>query len=106
MAKINVKSTDLTIIQVNNEDYICITDLARYKSAEHTDDVIKNWLRNRNTIELLGIWESLHNPNFKPVEFDGFGMEAGLNGLLSQHGSFIITFRLTRFYSAAASGLR
>lgn len=82
MTKISVKSTDLTIIQVNNEDYICITDLARYKNADHTDDVIKNWLRNRNTIELLGIWEFLHNPNFKPVEFDGFRMEAGLNGFV------------------------
>jgi hypothetical protein len=82
MAKINVKDTDLTIIQYNNEDYICITDLARYKNSEHTDDVIKNWLRNRNTIELLGIWEYLHNPNFKPVEFDGFRMEAGLNGFV------------------------
>ena len=82
MAKINVKNTDLTIIQVHDEDYICITDLARYKNAEHTDDVIKNWLRNRNTIELLGIWEFLHNPNFKPVEFDGFKMEAGLNGFV------------------------
>ena len=61
---------------------VCITDLARYKNAEHTDDVIKNWLRNRNTIELLGIWESLHNPDFKPVEFDGFRMEAGLNGFV------------------------
>jgi hypothetical protein len=48
---------------LNNEDYICITDLARYKNTEHTG------LRNRNTIELLGIWECLHNPNFKPVEF-------------------------------------
>jgi KilA-N domain. len=56
MTKIIVKDTDLTIIQVNNEDYICITDLARYKNAEHTDDVIKNWMRNRNTIELLGIF--------------------------------------------------
>jgi len=82
MVKINVKNTDLTIVQVNNEDYICITDLARYKNAEHTDDVIKNWLRNRNTIELLGIWEYLHNPNFNPVEFDGFRMEAGLNGFV------------------------
>ncbi|KAA6323310.1 hypothetical protein EZS27_027236, partial [termite gut metagenome] len=78
MAKINVKDTDLTIIQYNNEDYICITDLARYKNAEHMDDVIKNWLRNRNTIELLGIWECLHNSDFKPVEFDGFRKEAGL----------------------------
>ncbi|MDR0604476.1 MAG: KilA-N domain-containing protein [Bacteroidales bacterium] len=82
MAKINVKDTDLTIIQYNNEDYVCITDLARYKNAEHTDDVIKNWLRNRNTIELLGIWEYLHNPNFKPVEFDGFRKEAGLNSFV------------------------
>jgi len=82
MAKINVKNTDLTIIQVFNEDYICITDLARYKNAEHTDDVIKNWLRNRNTIELLGIWEYLHNPNFKPVEFEGFRKEAGLNSFV------------------------
>lgn len=82
MAKINVKNTDLTIIQYNDDDYICITDLARYKNAEHTDDVIKNWLRNRNTIELLGIWECLHNPNFKPVEFDGFRKEAGLNSFV------------------------
>ena len=82
MAKINVKNTDLIIIQIFNEDYICITDLARYKNAEHTDDVIKNWLRNRNTIELLGIWEYLHNPNFKPVEFEGFRREAGLNSFV------------------------
>ena len=82
MAKITVKDTNLTIIQINDDDYICITDLARYKSAEHTDDVIKNWIRNRNTIELLGIWESLHNPNFKPVKFDGFRKEAGLNGFV------------------------
>jgi hypothetical protein len=82
MAKINVKDTELTIIQHNDEDYICITDLARYKNPEHTDDVIKNWLRNRNTLELLGIWESLHNPDFKPVEFDGFRKEAGLNSFV------------------------
>ncbi len=82
MAKITVKETDLTIVQHNNEDYICITDLARYKNAEHTDDVIKNWLRNRNTIELLGIWEYLHNPNFKPAIFDGFRKEAGLNSFV------------------------
>ena len=82
MAKITVKDTDLTILNINDAEYVCITDLARYKSAEHTDDVIKNWIRNRNTIELLGIWELLHNPNFKPVEFDGFRKEAGLNGFV------------------------
>lgn len=82
MAKITVKDTDLTILNINDAEYVCITDLARYKNVEHTDDVIKNWIRNRNTIELLGIWELLHNPNFKPVEFDGFKKEAGLNGFV------------------------
>jgi len=84
MAKINVKDTELTIIQINNAEYVCITDLARYKNALHTDDVIKNWLRNRNTIELLGMWECLHNPNFKPVVFDGFRKEAGLNSFVKE----------------------
>ncbi len=59
--------------------YICITDIARYKNSDRTDDLIRNWLRNRNTIEFLGIWEQLNNPNFKPVEFDGFRKLAGLN---------------------------
>jgi hypothetical protein len=99
MAKINVKNTDLTIIRYNNEDYICITDLARYKNAEHTDDVIKNWLRNRNTIELLGIWECLHNPNFKPVEFDGFRKEAGLNGFVMTPKKWIETTAATGLIS-------
>ena len=91
MAKIKVKDIDLTIIKINNEDFICITDLARYKNAEHTDDVIKNWLRNRNTIELLGLWECLHNPNFKPVVFDGFRKEAGLNSFVMTPKKWIET---------------
>ena len=56
----------------NNEDYICLTDIAKYKNADHSDDLIRNWIRNRNTIEFLGIWEHLNNPDFNPVEFDGF----------------------------------
>ncbi len=63
----------------NEEDYICLTDIAKYKNAEGSDDLIRNWLRNRNTIEFLGIWEHLNNPDFKPVEFDGFRKLAGLN---------------------------
>lgn len=59
-------------------DYISLTDIARYKSDE-PNDVIKNWMRNRDTIEFLGLWESLHNPDFKPVEFDGFKNQAGSN---------------------------
>ena len=59
-------------------EFISLTDIARYKSDE-PNDVIRNWLRNRETIEFLGLWESMHNPDFKPVEFDGFRMSAGLN---------------------------
>jgi len=59
---------------IKNE-YISLTDIARYKSDE-PNDVIRNWLRNRDTIEFLGLWESLHNSNFKPVEFDGFRKSA------------------------------
>ena len=79
MAKINVLDKEITIYEQNDEDYICITDIAKYKNADGTDDLIRNWLRNRNTIEFLGIWEQLNNPDFKPVEFDGFKKQAGLN---------------------------
>lgn len=58
--------------------YISLTDIARYKSDDPTA-VIQNWMRNRDTVEFLGLWESLHNPNFKPLEFEGFRMQAGLN---------------------------
>ena len=60
-------------------EYICITDIAKHKSANRTGDIIRNWLRNRNTLEFLGIWEQLNNPDFKHVEFDVFKKEAGLN---------------------------
>lgn len=78
MAKIIVKETNITIINVNGEDYVSITDLARHKSDDPTA-VVGNWMRNRNTIEYLGIWESLYNPDFKPLEFEEFKKEAGLN---------------------------
>jgi len=77
--KISVKEIEISILSEDHQDYISLTDIARYKDPEHTDDIIKNWLRNRNTIELLGFWEQMHNPNFKPVEFDGFRKQAGLN---------------------------
>jgi len=59
-------------------EYISLTDIARYKSSD-PNDVIKNWMRGRETLEFLGLWESLHNPDFKPVEFDGFRGQAGLH---------------------------
>lgn len=60
-------------------DFISLTDIARYKNNDEPKDVVGNWLRNRNTIEFLGVWETLNNPNFKGVEFDAFKKEAGLN---------------------------
>ena len=78
--KITVKGSEISILRIETEDFISLTDIAKHKDAVSTDDIIKNWLRNRNTIELLGFWEQLYNPNFKPVEFDGFRKQAGLNG--------------------------
>ncbi|NDV16885.1 KilA-N domain-containing protein [Muricauda sp. TY007] len=80
--KINVKGIDIVLYEQNNNDFISLTDIARHKDPHHTDDIIKNWMRNRNTIELLGFWESIYNPNFKPVEFDGFKKQAGLNSFV------------------------
>jgi hypothetical protein len=70
-------------IAIKSNDYISLTDIARYKNVR-TDDIIKNWLRNRNTIEFLGLWEKINNSNFNPVEFDGIRKQAGLN-------SFVLT---------------
>ncbi len=82
--KINVLNTEVTVNIVNEKDYISLTDIARFKDSERTDYIIQNWLRNRNTIEFLGIWEHLNNPSFNPIEFDGIRKQAGLN-------SFILT---------------
>lgn len=76
---IEVQGTPIKIQSVNGNDYICLTDIAKSKNVDHPDDLIRNWLRNRNTLELLGIWEQLHNPEFNPVEFDGIRKQAGLN---------------------------
>ena len=74
-----VKKQAINISIVDNEEYISLTDIARYKNIENPKGVIQNWLRNRNTIEFLGIWELIHNPNFKGIEFEAFKKEAGLN---------------------------
>jgi hypothetical protein len=81
---IEVQGAAITVLSQKDEDYICLTDIARYKDRERTDYIIQNWLRNRNTIEFLGVWEQLNNPGFNPIEFDGIRKRAGLN-------SFILT---------------
>jgi len=80
--KIVVKGSEISILHIDTEDFISLTDIAKHKDAERTDYIIQNWLRNRNTVELLGFWEQLYNPNFKPVEFDGFRKQAGLNSFV------------------------
>ena len=78
-AKINVQNTEVTVINFEAQDYISLTDMAGAKENEsRAADVIKNWLRNRYTIEFLGTWEMIHNPDFKVVEFDHFKMQSGL----------------------------
>ena len=79
-----VKGTEITIYKAEQSDFISLTDIARYKDANNTDAIIQNWLRNRNTVELLGFWETMYNPDFKPLEFEGFRKQAGLN-------SFVLT---------------
>ena len=76
--KITAKGTGITVLsQGTDDDYISLTDIAKYKNQEFPADIIKNWLRTRFTIDYLGAWEQLYNPNFKLVEFDQFKSEAG-----------------------------
>lgn len=72
---IAVKGVEVTFTQTRKEDYISITDIAKYKNPDAPRDIIKNWMRSKNTIELLGLWEKLNNQNFKQVEFDLFRNE-------------------------------
>ena len=83
MNKLTVKGTNISI---DTDEYISLTDIAKHKDSSRTDYLISNWLRNRNTIEFLGIWEQIHNENFNPIEFDGFRNNAGLN-------SFVLTVK-------------
>ena len=76
---ITVKDANIRTMDVNGVDYICITDIARQKNEIEPKDVVKNWMRQKNTLEYLGLWERLYNPNFKGVEFDPLLAEAGSN---------------------------
>ena len=79
MAKIIVQNTEVTVLTHQEHDYISLTDMANAKENEsRAADIIKNWIRTRYTIEYLGTWEMIHNPNFKVVEFDHFRMQAGM----------------------------
>ncbi len=81
---IEVQGASVAVLSRGQQDIFCLTDIAKFKNPDHPDDVIRNWLRNRSTVEFLGVWERLYNPNFNPVEFDGIRMQTGLN-------SFVLT---------------
>ena len=89
--KINVKGLKVVIFTKNESDYISLTDIARYKDADRSDYLIQNWLRNRDTIEFLGLWEKINNPQFKSIEFDGFKQSAGLNSFSLTPQRWVIT---------------
>src|SRR5216684_6967442 len=76
---IEVQGAAITILSQKEQDFICLTDIARFKNPERSDDLVRNWLRTRDTVEFLGVWEQLNNPGFNSVEFDGIRIQAGLN---------------------------
>ena len=80
-SSIEVQGTAVTVLNFVTDDYISLTDIAKHKEPDRSDHVIQNWMRNRNTIEFLGVWERLNNLEFKPLEFEGFKNKAGLNSI-------------------------
>jgi len=82
-ATITVKGMEIAVLSKGtDDDYICLTDIAKYRNAEYPGDVIQNWMRNRGTLEFLGLWEKLYNPNFNYLEFEVIDREAGRNGFV------------------------
>lgn len=77
--KIDVQGKEITIISRERQDYISLTDIAKYRNSDAPADIVKNWIRSRSTIEFLGLWEQLNNADFKLVEFDQFRNAAGAN---------------------------
>ena len=76
---IEVKGTEISMYTAETEDYISLTDVARFRDAERSDYILQNWMRNRSTIEFMGLWEQFHNPDFNSIEFDGIKNMAGSN---------------------------
>ena len=77
--KIDVQGTKIILFEKDKEDYISLTDIARYRDAERSDYILQNWMRNRSTIEFIGLWEQFNNPNFNSIEFDGIKNASGSN---------------------------
>jgi hypothetical protein len=104
---IKVQGVEITFFSQQNraDNYICLTDIARYKNPVEPKDVVKNWLRNRGTIEFLGLWETIHNPDFKGVEFDPLLFEAGSNAFTMSPSRWVeLTNAIGIFTKTGAGG--
>ena len=88
---VTVQGREIVFFSKEDEEYISLTDIARYKNPEEPKDLVKNWLRAKNTIEFLGLWEKLHNPVFKGVEFDSFMYKAGTHSFVLSPSKWIET---------------
>ena len=102
--KIDANGTEIRVMGdvVNEDAYISLTDIAKYKNPDNAFIVVANWMRNHSTISFLGLWEQIHNPNFKPIEFDRFKAESGDNAftltpqqwIKATDASIVVTHRL------------
>ena len=88
--ELDVRGTLVRVIKIDGEDYVCLTDMAKLKS-EDAQQTISNWMRNRMTLEYLGLWEELYNPDFNPLGFEGFRKEVGLNHFTMTLSKGVIT---------------
>ena len=101
---IKVKDRPVALFFSDNDDYISLTDIARFKNPEEPKDTVKNWLRNRSTIEYLGLWEKINNPGFKGVEFDSLLFESGSNSFTLSPSKWIETTNAVGIVSKTGRG--
>ena len=94
-AKLDVRGTIVRVISHNGSDYVCITDIAALKNPLEPKDVVKNWMRHRSTLAFLGLWEKLHNPDFKGVDFDPLLAKAGDNAFTMSPTRWIAEYQAT-----------
>ena len=105
MDKITVKNIEINVTGIEENDFVSLTDMAKIKNPEFHADVIKNWMRLRSTIEFLGIWEQINNPDFNMVEFDQFKNESGHVYFVMTPTKWVknISYSLERRFSASSS---
>lgn len=101
ISEIIVKDATIRTLNQDGADYVCITDIAKQRNPQDPNGVIANWMRNRNTIEFLGIWETLNNPDFNPLEFEGVRKEAGLNAFTLSPMTWILSTNAIRIVTTS-----